>query len=672
MGYAKDAFRDTHDMSDLRLRFGNRQLVHARCCVILVILATGILPTANFAAAPVAALTPAVNPGYFGALRWRSIGPYRGGRALAVTGVPGSASTFYFGAVAGGVWQTTDGGGTWKPLTDDTPVSSVGAIAVAPSNHDIIYVGTGEAAPRGDITYGDGVYKSTDGGKTWSHVGLEDTRQIGALIVDPDNPDIVLVAALGHAFGPNAERGIFRTTDGGKSWTKVLYRDQQTGAIDVSFDPHNSKIVYAALWQARRQPWNFSSGGSGSGLYRSADGGITWKQLGGNGLPAGILGRIHVSVSGADSKRIYAMIEAAEGGLFRSDDGGGHWQRINDDGRLSQRAWYFSTILADPKDVDTVYAENTGLFRSTDGGKSFELLPARHGDHHGIWIDPTNTDRIIEASDGGASVSFDRGKSWSTVYNQPTAQFYHVSVDNRFPYYVYGAQQDNSSVAIASMDDEGAILARDWYDVGGGEAGFVLADPRNADIVYGTNENFISRFNKQAMQWQVISAWPVDVSGHPAEELEHRFNWTSPLVLSPFDPDTLYYGMERLYRTTDDGMSWNAISPDLTRNNKSKQGPSGGPITKDITSVEYYDTIFAIAESSQARGMIWVGTDDGQIQLTHDGGGSWVNVTPREMPAWSTISMIEPSRYDANTAYVAVDRHKLDDIMPCVFTTDDG
>jgi photosystem II stability/assembly factor-like uncharacterized protein len=589
-----------------------------------------------------------------------------------VTGVPGSASTFYFGAVAGGVWQTTDGGGTWKPLTDDTPVSSVGAIAVAPSNHDIIYVGTGEAAPRGDITYGDGVYKSTDGGKTWTHVGLEDTRQIGALIVDPDNPDIVLVAALGHAFGPNAERGIFRTTDGGKSWTKVLYRDQQTGAIDVSFDPHNSKIVYAALWQARRQPWNFSSGGSGSGLYRSADGGITWKQLSGNGLPAGILGRIHVSVSGADSKRIYAMIEAAEGGLFRSDDGGERWERINDDGRLSQRAWYFSTILADPKDVDTVYAENTGLFRSTDGGKSFELLPARHGDHHGIWIDPTNTDRIIEASDGGASISFDRGKSWSTVYNQPTAQFYHVSVDNRFPYYVYGAQQDNSSVAIASMDDEGAILARDWYDVGGGEAGFVLADPRNADIVYGTNENYISRFNKQAMQWQVISAWPVDVSGHAAGELEHRFNWTSPLALSPFDPDTLYYGMERLYKTTDDGMSWNAISPDLTRNDKSKQGPSGGPITKDITSVEYYDTIFAVAESSLAKGMIWVGTDDGQIQLTHDGGGSWVNVTPREMPAWSTISMIEPSRYNANTAYVAVDRHKLDDIMPYVFTTNDG
>jgi photosystem II stability/assembly factor-like uncharacterized protein len=636
----------------------------------------GTLPATNSAAAPAAATPPAgavpVSSSLFGALRWRSIGPYRGGRALAVAGIPGDANTFYFGAVAGGVWRTTDGGGTWKPLTDDTPISSVGAIAVAPSNHDVIYVGTGEAAPRGDMTYGDGVYKSTDGGKTWSHLGLEDTRQIGALIVDPHNPDIVLVAAFGHAFGPSTERGVFRTTDGGKSWTKVLYRDEQTGAIDVSFDPHDATIVYAALWQARRQPWNFSSGGPGSGLFRSADGGVTWKQLSGNGLPSGILGRIHVSISGADSKRIYAMIEAAQGGLFRSDDRGEHWQRINDDGRLSQRAWYFSTILADPKDVDTVYAENTGLFRSTDGGKSFELLPARHGDHHGIWIDPTNPDRIIEASDGGASISFDKGKTWSTVYNQPTAQFYHVSVDNRFPYYVYGAQQDNSSVAIAGMDDEGAIEQRDWYDVGGGEAGFVLADPRNADIVYGTNENLISRFNKQTMQAQVISAWPVDASGHAARELEHRFNWTSPLAISPFDPDTLYYGMERLYKTTDDGMSWNAISPDLTRNDKSKQGPSGGPITKDITSVEYYDTIFAIGESPRAKGMIWVGTDDGRIQLTRDGGGSWVNVTPRDLPAWSTISMIEPSRYDASTAYVAVERHKLDDIKPYVFMTDDG
>jgi photosystem II stability/assembly factor-like uncharacterized protein len=652
-----------------------RQRFAGFCIVLGVLVLTGALPAADLPAAPAAAAAGSgtnVDPSLFKALQWRGIGPYRGGRALAVAGIPGDASTFFFGAVAGGVWKTTDGGGTWQSLTDGTPISSVGAIAVAPSNHDIIYVGTGEAAPRGNMTYGDGVYKSIDGGKTWSHVGLTDSRQIGAVIVDPNNADIVLLAALGHAFGPNTERGVFRTTDGGKSWTKVLYKDENTGAIDVSFDPHNSRIVYAALWQARRQPWNFSSGGPGSGLYRSTDGGVSWKRLSGNGLPAGTLGRIHVSVSAADSRRVYAMIEAAQGGLYRSDDGGEHWQRVNDDGRLSQRAWYFSTILADPRDVDTVYAENTGLFRSTDGGKSFELLPARHGDHHGIWIDPTNTDRIIESSDGGASISFDRGKTWSTVYNQPTAQFYHVSVDTRFPYYAYGAQQDNSSIGIASMDDQGAIVQHDWYDVSNAEAGFVLADPRDAEIVYGTNENLINRFNKHTEQMQVISVWPVDASGHAAKDLEHRFNWTSPLAMSPFDADTLYYGMERLYKTTDDGHSWTAISSDLTRNDKSKQQASGGPITKDITSVEYYDTIFAIAESPLSRGMIWVGTDDGLIQLTRDGGGSWANVTPRDMPAWSTISMIEPSRYAANTAYVAVDRHRLDDIKPYVFVTSDA
>jgi photosystem II stability/assembly factor-like uncharacterized protein len=646
-------------------------------CVALAGLFTVVmlLPAIEAAAAPAASAPEAaftVNPSLFDALQWRCIGPYRGGRALAVMGVPGEPTTFYFGAVAGGVWKTTDGGASWSPLTDGTPISSVGAIAIAPSDHDVIYVGTGEAAPRGNMTYGDGVYKSADGGKTWSHLGLGDTRQIGALIVDPHDPQIVLVAALGHAFGANTERGVFRTTDGGKSWTKVLYKDEQTGAIDVTFDPHNSSVVYAALWQARRQPWNFSSGGPGSGLYRTTDGGVSWTRLSGNGLPTGILGRIHVSVSGADTNRIYAMIEAAEGGLYRSDDGGQHWRRVNDDGRLSQRAWYFSTILADPKHVDTIYAENTGLFRSTDGGKTFDLLPARHGDHHGIWIDPGHPERIIEASDGGASISFDGGRTWSSQHNQPTAQFYHVSVDNRFPYYVYGAQQDNTSVAIASMDDEGSIVERDWFDAFGGEAGFVLADPRDPDIIYGTNENLVGRFNKHTMQLQVISVWPIDASGHAAKDLEHRFNWTSPMIMSPFDPDTLYFGMERLYRTTNDGASWTAVSPDLTRNDKSRQQASGGPITKDITSVEYYDTIFAIAESPLAKGMIWVGTDDGLVQLSRDGGGSWANVTPREMPEWSTVSMIEPSHYDAGTAYVAVDRHKLDDIKPYIFVTRDG
>ncbi len=617
--------------------------------------------------------TAMVDSSLYQGLHWRSIGPYRGGRALAATGVPGQPYTFYFGAVAGGVWKTTDAGQTWTPLTDHEKFDSVGAMAVAPSDPNVIYVGTGEAAPRGNMTWGNGVFKSTDGGKSWKSLGLEDTRQIGAVIVDPANPDIVLVAALGHAFGPNANRGVFRSTDGGKTWTKVLYRDDHTGAIDVTFDPHNSQIVYASLWQAVRQPWNFSSGGPGSGLYRSMDGGVTWTQLKGNGIPTGILGRIDVSVSGGDSNRVYAMIEAKDGGLFRSDDAGNHWTRINNDGRLTQRAWYFSKIYADPKAPNTVYALNTGLFRSTDGGKSFALLPARHGDHHGLWIDPENTDRLIDVSDGGATVSLDGGKSWSTQNNQPTAQFYHVFADNQFPYNIYGAQQDNSSIGIASYNDEGAITIKDWYDVGGGECGFIVVDPRDPNIIYSNSENEIGRFDKKSQQLRVISVWPIDASGHAARDLEHRFNWTSPLIMSPHNPDTLYVGMEKVFKTTNDGQSWTAISPDLTRNDKSKQGPSGGPITHDITSVEYYDTVFAIAESPMKKGLLWVGSDDGLIHVSSNDGGQWADVTPHDMPQWSTISMIEPSHFDTGTAYVAVDRHKLDDIAPFAYkTTDSG
>lgn len=615
---------------------------------------------------------PQVSDSLFKSMRWRGIGPYRGGRALAATGVTGEPGLFYFGAAAGGVWKTTDSGATWKPIFDSQPISSIGAIAVAPSNHDIIYVGSGEGALRGNITVGDGIYKSTDGGKNWVNVGLKDSRQIGALIVDPQNPDIVLVAALGHAFGPNAERGVFRTTDGGKTWNKVLYKDDNTGAIDVTFDPHDSKIVYAAMWQVRRQPWNFSSGGPGSSLYRSEDGGVTWTELHGNGLPEGILGRIDVSISAADSKRIYAMIEAKEGGLYRSDDAGAHWARINDDGRIRQRAWYFSKIYADPKSVDTVYALNTGMLRSTDAGKTFNLVSATHGDHHGLWIDPADPRRLIDANDGGASVSLDTGSTWSTQDNQPTAQFYHVAVDNRFPYWVYGAQQDNSNLAVASFDDEGVIGPRSWYAAGGGECGFVLPDPRDALIIYSNSENSIGRYDKHKEQVQDISAWPVDNAGHPAGELEHRFNWTSPLMLSPHDPDTLYVASEVVWKTTDHGRSWKIISPDLTRNDKSKQIASGGPLTKDITSVEYYDTVFALAESPLVKETLWAGSDDGLVHITTDGGAHWKNVTPKGMPEWGTVSMIDPSHAHAGTAYLAVDRHKLDDLKPYAWKTADN
>lgn len=619
---------------------------------------------------PTPSPSPQIDPKLFSGIQWRQIGPFRGGRALAITGVPGEPNVWYFGAVAGGVWKTTDGGANWSPVFDKQDISSIGAIAVAPSDHNTIYVGAGESAIRGNTTYGIGVYKSVDGGKNWKNVGLRDTRQIGALIVHPDNPDIVLVAALGHAFGSNQERGIFRTTDGGKTWTKVLYKDDKSGGIDLVFDPHNPNVVFAALWQAQRWPWFFSSGGPGSGLYKSEDNGVTWKQLTGNGLPDGILGRIGITISGADSNRVYATIEAKEGGIFRSDDGGTKWSKVNEDGRFRQRAWYFSKIYADPKSVDTVYILNTGAFKSVDGAKTFNLLPARHGDHHGLWIDPADPNRLGNANDGGASISTDGGKSWTTQNNQPTAQFYHVATDNAFPYHIYGAQQDNSNVCIASRTDSGIIGPENWFPAGGGECGFVVADPRDWHIIYSNNEGYITRYDKSKEEDQEISVWPLDNSGHGAADLKHRFQWIAPLFLSPHNPDAIYTAAECVFKSTDQGKSWTQISGDLTRNDKSKQQPSGGPLTNDITSVEYYDTIFALAESPKQPGTIWAGSDDGLINVTTDDGKSWANVTPK-MPEWSTVSIIDPSPHDAKTAYVAVDRHRLDDLKPYLFKTND-
>src|SRR5213082_1827987 len=630
--------------------------------------AVGAAPAPPPSASPTPA--PQINPKLFSGMQWRQVGPFRGGRALAIEGVPGEPNTWYFGAVAGGVWKTVDGGASWTPLFDKQDISSIGAIAVAPSDHNTIYVGTGEAAIRGNTTYGTGVYKSVDGGKNWKNIGLRDTHQIGALIVHPTNPDIALVAALGHAFGPNQERGIFRTSDGGKTWTKVLYKDENTGGIDIVFDPHNPNVVFASLWQARRQPWFFSSGGPGSGLYKSEDNGVTWKQLTGNGLPDGILGKIGISVSAADSNRVYAIIEAKEGGIFRSDDAGEKWTKVNDDGRFRQRAWYFSKIYADPKSVDTVYVLNTGAFKSVDGAKTFTLLPARHGDHHGLWIDPQNPNRIGNANDGGASISMDGGKTWTTLNNQPPAQFYHVAIDNAYPYHIYGAQQDNSNVGIASRSEAGVITAQGWFIAGGGECGFVVPDPRDWHIIYSNSEGYVVRYDKNKEEGQDVSVWPMDHSGHGAVDLPHRFQWVTPLMLSPHNPDVLYTAAECVFKSTDHGQSWTQISGDLTRNDKSKQQPSGGPLTNDITSVEYYDTVFALAESPVKQGTLWAGTDDGLVQLTTDDGQHWSNVTPK-MPEWSTVDLIDPSPHDGNTAYVAVDRHKLDDFKPYIFKTND-
>ncbi len=519
-------------------------------------------------------------------MRYRLVGPFRGGRVLAVTGVPGDPQTYYFGAAAGGAWKSVDGGAHWTPQFDKQDIASIGSIAVVPSDPNVIYVGSGEGCLRGDISYGDGVYRSNDAGKTWINIGLKDTRHIPRVLIDPRNPDVVLVAALGHAFAPSADRGVYRTTDGGKTWTKVLYVDDRTGATDLAYAPSNPLIVYAAMYQVQRQPWSFSSGGAGSGLYRSNDGGVTWKKLEGNGLPAGVLGKIGVSVSGADPDRVYALIEAEKGGLYRSDDGGEKWERTNEDERYRQRAWYFSHVFADPRNADTVYVLNTGMFRSTDAGKTFTLLPAPHGDHHGLWIDPTNPQRMINGDDGGATISIDGGKNWTPQLNQPTAQFYHVAADNRFPYYLFGAQQDNTPVATQAWSDFGLIGMRSWYEVIGRQRihglrahdGSITSTPPAR--VYSVSSRHLRT------GYRCHSLGPIDFAGHGVGDFPHRFQWTDPILFSPHDPNVIYTTGEVVFKSTNQGKSWTRrLVPDLTRNDKSKQKASGGPITEDNTSI---------------------------------------------------------------------------------------
>jgi photosystem II stability/assembly factor-like uncharacterized protein len=611
-----------------------------------------------------------INESLLKGMQYRLVGPFRGGRVLAVAGVPGDPQTYYFGAASGGVWKSVDGGAHWTPQFDQQDIASIGSIAVAPSDANVLYVGSGEGCLRGNISYGDGVYRSNDAGKTWTNIGLKDSRHIPRVLIDPHNPDVVLVAALGHAFGPNSERGVFRTADGGKTWTKVLYVDDHTGATDLAYAPSNPAIVFAAMYQVVRQPWTFASGGAGSGLYRSKDGGVTWKKLEGNGLPAGILGKIGVAISGADPDRVYALVEAEKGGLFRSDDGGDKWERVNDDERYRQRAWYFSHVFADPRNADTVYVLNTGMFRSTDAGKTFTLLPAPHGDHHGLWIDPANPQRMINGDDGGATISIDGGKNWTPQLNQPTAQFYHVAADNRFPYYLFGAQQDNTPVATQAWSDFGLIGMRNWYEVAGSESAFMAPDPRDGNIVYSAGQG-VFKFDKHSEQGTDVSPWPIDFAGHGVGDFPHRFQWTDPILFSPHDANVIYTTGEVVFKSTNQGKSWTAISPDLTRNDKSKQKASGGPITEDNTSVEYYGTIFALTESPVEKGLLWAGSDDGLVHITRNGGGSWQNVTPPAMPEWGTVSLIDASPHAGGAAYVAVDRHKMDDFKPYIFITSD-
>ena len=599
------------------------------------------------------------SPEMYAGLRWRSIGPFRGGRALAVAGIPSKPDSFYFGSVDGGVWKTDNAGLTWKPLFQHEPVASIGAIAIAPSDSSVIYVGTGEADMRSDISFGDGIYKSTDSGKSWEHVGLSDTQHIGKILVDPRNPNLLLVAALGHAYDGNAERGVFRSSDGGRTWKKVLYKNENTGAIDLAFAQDNPRTVYAALWQARRTTWSQYPpvGGPGGGIYKSTDEGRTWHQLTGNGLPSGQLGRI--GLAAGRNNVVYAVIDCKEGGLYRSQDGGATWEHVSSDPRIWSRGWYFTRVTVDPSDPNTVWVPNVALYRSTDGGREFIAVKGAPGgdDYHNLWIDPQNTKHMILGSDQGAVVSLDGGNTWSSWYNQPTAQFYHVATDNRVPYEIYAAQQDSGTVGTASRSNYGSLTFRDWRSVGGGECGYIVPDPADPDIVYGgDNYGILHRWNAQTTQSETISPALLTPFGANIAERKYRFTWTSPIAFSPQNPRLMYYGAQYLLETTDGGSSWRKASPDLTV----WPGTRGQP---------HRGVVYTIAPSAVRVGEIWIGTDNGLIQLTLDGGKSWENVTPKGLMEWSKISLIEASHFDPATAYAAVDRRRLGDLRPYIYVT---
>ena len=609
----------------------------------------------------------------YNGLRWRSIGPYRGGRAGTVTGVPGNPNLYYMGSAGGGVWRTTDGGGTWGNITDKYFGGSVGAVAVSESDPNVIYAGEGEQTVRGNVSSGFGVWKSQDAGKTWTNIGLKDSRHIGRIRIHPKNPDLVYVAAMGNLYIPGEMRGVYRSKDGGKNWERVLFANKDAGAVDLILDPTNPRILYASTWNVRRTPYSFSSGGPGSGLWKSTDGGDTWQDISrADGLPAGTLGIIGVAVSPVNSSRVWALVEAEKGGMFRSDDGGLHWAKLSDDRNLRQRAWYYTRIYADPKDADIVYVMNTSYHKSKDGGRTFQANNAPHGDHHDLWIAPENPSRMIIADDGGAQISADGGLNWTTYGNQPTGQFYRVITDNHFPYRIYGAQQDNSTVRIAHRSGGSTIGDRDWEPTAGGESAHLAVDPLNPDIVYGGSyDGFLARVDHSTGQERMINVWPDNPMGHGAEGMKYRFQWNFPLVFSPHDPKKLYAGSNHLHVTTNEGQSWEMISPDLTRNDPKTLGPSGGPITKDNTAVEYYGTIFAIAESPAEAGVIWTGSDDGLLHVTRDNGKTWTKVAPKDLPERIQINSIDAHPTLKGTAYVAATMYKSGDFRPYLYKTTD-
>jgi len=611
-------------------------------------------------------------------LKWREVGPYRGGRSAAVTGIPQERETFYFGSAGGGVWKTTNGGGKWSNISDGFFGGSIGAVAVSSWDPNVIYVGTGEKTVRGNVSVGDGVWKSTDAGRTWSHTGLKDSQRIPRIRIHPQNPDVVYVAAMGSLFGANEERGVFRSTDGGKNWQKVLYVNAGAGVVDLVMDPTNPRILYASTWRVIRTPYSLESGGEGSKIWKTTDGGDSWQSISENeGMPKPPLGISGISVSGSNPDNLYAIIEADEGGVFRSTDAGKTWKRVNQERKLRQRAWYYTRIQADPVDEDVVYVTNVEFHRSKDGGKTFEKVSTPHGDNHDLWIDPNDRGRMIEANDGGANISYDGGENWSVQSNQPTAQMYRVSTDNAFPYRLLGGQQDNSALRIRSRSAfSDAIGTRDWEPTAGGESGHVVARPDNPDVVYGGSYGgYLIRYDHGNGDTRAINVWPDDPMGWGAADLKYRFNWNFPILISPHDPDTLYAAANVLFKTTDEGQTWQAISPDLTRNIKEKQGPSGGPITKDNTSVEYYGTIFAVAESPLQAGVIWTGSDDGLLHISRDGGQNWEDVTPKGrntgLPTEIQINSIEAHPFEAGGLYLAATGYKSNDFRPYLFKTTD-
>ena len=604
-------------------------------------------------------------------VHWREVGPYRGGRSVAATGNPSRPNEFWMGTTGGGVFKSINDGQSWAPVTDKYFGGTIGAIAVSASSPDVVYVGGGEYPIRGNVSHGDGVWKTTDGGKTWSFMGLGETRQIADIVVNPTNADLVYVGALGHVWAPNPERGVFRSKDGGKTWDKILFRNDSTGVVDLVMDPANPNVLYAGLWQAGRTPWLLSSGGKGSGMFKTTDGGDHWTEITRNpGLPEGIWGNIGITVSGGNSNRVWANIEADSGGVFRSDDAGATWQRINNDRNLRQRAWYYTKIHADSKDTNVIYANNVAFMKSTDGGKTFRPLRGgmHHGDSHDFWVDPKDNQRMIESDDGGAEVSVDGGKTWSDE-DFATAQFYHVIATNHFPYHICGAQQDNSTLCGPSR---GSLDVSDWLEAGGGESGWIASRGDDPDIVYaGSYGNLLTRKDLRTGITVNVNPWPDNPMGHPAMDLKYRFQWTFPIIVSTHNPNVVYAGSNVVHKSTNGGKSWTTISPDLTYHDPATLGNSGGPLTKDQTSIEYYGTVFIIEESPVTPSAIWTGSDDGKVYLTRNGGVKWTDVTPKDMAKYTRVSSIDASKFGECIAYVAANRFQLDDDKPYLWKTSD-